>query len=649
MPVADDWSRSADNRPAVVGNGAGPHIPPGNPDDLRPGDDYNQRASWDDILAPHGWRRTRKTFRGDGAAWTRPGKEHGVSATTGTSGDGVDRLYVFSTSTEFDAERPYSKFAAHAILDHGGDLSKAAAALRHDGYGAPLEQPRPALTWSGTPQTSTAVERQAPIDTTSANAPSGTVAVAPPGPSAYSLTDDGNALRLVDGHGEHVRFCPQRKLWLYWDGHRWIWDEGELIRENARGVARDLPAGNKVLNTFKEKSLGEQRIAAMVRLARSDRRVVVELTRFDAQPYQLNTLAGPVDLHTGKLLAADPAMLHTRSTTIAPDFEAAAPRWERFLAETFAGDPELTTYVQRLLGVSLIGQVVEQMLPFPYGAGANGKTTLLGVTQRLVGIGTTGYAISAPAEVLLATRNSDHPATIAQFSGARIVVTSELEEGQRFAENRVKLLTGRDPINARFMATNPFTFVPTHTLWLLANHKPNVKVGGPAFWRRIVLLPFVHTVPPERRDPNLEDWLVDHEGPAILAWLIQGCRDYLSAPLGSGLVTPQSVSEATAAYRLDQDTLTRFVTDMCEVGPHTDPLLRTKVSDLRGEYERWCHYEGEAPVNHKVFTQNLRILFDVYSERSATVRWYAGIRIKETSSDDTEDTVARDSGPNPWE
>jgi hypothetical protein len=63
--------------------------------------------------------------------WRRPGKTEGSSATTRDDGG----LYVFSTSTEFEPEVPYSKFGALAVLEHGGDHSAAAAALRLAGYG----------------------------------------------------------------------------------------------------------------------------------------------------------------------------------------------------------------------------------------------------------------------------------------------------------------------------------------------------------------------------------------------------------------------------------------------------------------------------------------------------------------------------------
>ncbi|MDF5755804.1 bifunctional DNA primase/polymerase [Spongiactinospora sp. TRM90649] len=103
---------------------------------LRPGDDYNQRATWDDILIPYGW--TKLATRGGTTYWRRPGKDGpGISATTGRNA--ADRLYVFSTSTVFDAERPYNKFAAYTALTEGqvtpAALSAAGRRLRAQGYG----------------------------------------------------------------------------------------------------------------------------------------------------------------------------------------------------------------------------------------------------------------------------------------------------------------------------------------------------------------------------------------------------------------------------------------------------------------------------------------------------------------------------------
>ena len=101
------------------------------PGEMRPGDDYNQRADWAQILPPHGWTRVRSL--GTGYAWRRPDKQAGISATTGRN-DG-DNLYVFSSSTVFIQGKPYSKFGAYALLEHAGDYAAAARDLAAQGYG----------------------------------------------------------------------------------------------------------------------------------------------------------------------------------------------------------------------------------------------------------------------------------------------------------------------------------------------------------------------------------------------------------------------------------------------------------------------------------------------------------------------------------
>ena len=103
------------------------------PADERAGDDYTARTTWEDILTPHGWRQTRHL--GSVRYWCRPGKT-GLFTSATTRDDGG--LYVFSTSTPFGTETPYTKFGAYTILNHDGDYQAAAAALRAAGYGTPL-------------------------------------------------------------------------------------------------------------------------------------------------------------------------------------------------------------------------------------------------------------------------------------------------------------------------------------------------------------------------------------------------------------------------------------------------------------------------------------------------------------------------------
>ncbi|WP_067184561.1 phage/plasmid primase, P4 family [Microtetraspora niveoalba] len=588
---------------------------------VSPGDDYEQRVDWADLLGSHGW--TLIHTLGRTRYWRRPGKNQGISATTGRADD-RDRLYVFTTSTEFEPEVPHTKLGAYAVLEHGGDHSAAAKALHAAGYGRPAPEPaRPARFTQPTEN-----PQVAQLTEPGNLAPAAQVTE----PDTYSLTDDGNALRLVDQHHGALRYCPQRASWLTWDGHLWRWDQAGTAQELARGIARGLPEDDLDQRRHRKTSLSARGLNAMLVVARTDPRIVVPLDHLDAQPYELNTPSGVVNLRTGQMRQPDPSALHARTATTGPDFTTPPERWLRFLAQTFGDDVAMTTYVQRLLGVSLVGTVLEQLLPFCFGEGANGKTTLLGVMQRLLGIGADGYALSVGSDLLLATQHNGHPTELAQLSGARLVVTSELEDGQRFAEARVKMLTGRDPISARFMRADFFTFRPTHTLWLLANHQPQVRAGGPALWRRLKLLPFLHVVPPEDRDPHLEDTLVDKEGPSILAWAIQGAADYFA----HGIAEPESVKTATDAYAKDQDSIARFVEEMCEIGSPAAPHMVVRVAELRAAYEAWCRGEGEQAATAKGFGMALQRRFGIVTERSASARFYRGIRLTDASSDSAD-------------
>jgi hypothetical protein len=114
-----------------------PPVAPRNPGERAPGDEYNERTDWADILIPAGW--TLVYTRPDGTrAWRRPGKRVGISATTGYGEQGLDLLYVFTSSTEFEQQKSYSKLGAYAVLRTGGDFGKAASELRKAGFGDPL-------------------------------------------------------------------------------------------------------------------------------------------------------------------------------------------------------------------------------------------------------------------------------------------------------------------------------------------------------------------------------------------------------------------------------------------------------------------------------------------------------------------------------
>jgi putative DNA primase/helicase len=127
--------------------------------------------------------------------------------------------------------------------------------------------------------------------------------------------------------------------------------------------------------------------------------------------------------------------------------------------------------LQRVAGYSLTGITREHALFFGYGTGANGKGTFLNTPTGILG----GYATIAPMETFTASPTDRHPTDLAMLRGARLVSAQETEEGRRWAESKIKALTGGDPITARFIRQDFFTFTPQFKLFIAGNHKPGLS------------------------------------------------------------------------------------------------------------------------------------------------------------------------------
>ena len=577
---------------------------------VSPGDDYTAKTTWDEILVPRGWTKVFTDSAGV-TYWRRPGKRAGVSATTGRND--ADNLYVFSTSTEFEPERPYDRFGAYAHLEHGGDHSAAAKALSAAGYGVRVERTIPAPAPVPPPL---ADGNLAPVVELH---PEGRPQLQVVEERTYAQSDDGNALALVDRFGDVLRYVPERGRWLAWTGVRWEWQPvgGGIVREYAKRVARGLPDDDKAAVRHKRHALSNAGTTAMLAQAQTDTRVVAALDELDAHPWELNTPSGIVDLRTGQLTPSDASRLHTKVTSCAPDPEADPSRWQAFLADTFGSDTELVAYLQRLVGYSATGAVTKHVLPFCVGSGGNGKGVFL---ESIVGV-LGDYATTAPSGFLMAKASVQHETEIARLAGMRMVVCSEVADDDRFDEVKVKQLTGGDTLTARFMRQDHFTFKPTHHLWLMGNNQPSVRAGGRAFWRRLRLIPFEHEVPLDKMVDDLQGILAGEHGPALLAWIVQGAAAFHA----SGLQEPDSVKVATEHYAADQDTVSRFVAECCHKA--ASDQVQIKTTTLREAYERWCFQEGETPVSPKRLTMELTRRHGVGYARSSTARFYTRITL----------------------
>lgn len=422
-----------------------------------------------------------------------------------------------------------------------------------------------------------------------------------------SLTDRGNAALFQKLYGEDFRYVPGIG-WYRWAGYRWAIDlEARAVSEAAFELGENLAARDpherftrQQLRRHINRTLNDQGNQALIRVAKKMPAFHLPADKLDADPYALCTPDGVVDLRTGVLRPAHPSQFHTRAALCSPR-EMPTPLWDKFLTDTFGPGPKgaaLAGYMQRVMGYTITGLTSAQILPFLHGQGGNGKSVLAAVVQRLLG----DYADTAPHDFLMAKPYSDHPTELADLQGRRLIVCSELNPGARFDQARMTLLTGSDRIKARKVRQDFFSFWPTHTLWLLGNHRPAVPAGGRGFWRRLRLVPFEYTV--SRVITDLDVHLVEAEGPGILHWIIQGTLKYLNGD-DPHLKNSDAVTAATRDYAQSEDTFGRFLDDCCKLG---DPsALRAEQRTLRLAYEAWCEDEGVDPIKPRHFGEKVRL------------------------------------------
>jgi putative DNA primase/helicase len=418
-------------------------------------------------------------------------------------------------------------------------------------------------------------------------------------PDELKNTDIGNGWRFSRQHGEKFRYCREMNQYLAYDGKRWQPDPS-TAEASAKDTVRDMAVAaskdpgkpeNKALLQHAMRSATRSRIEAMLFTARSEPGMEIKAKDLDGDGHLFNCSNGTVDLRTGELRPHDPDDHISKITAVDYDPGAVAPTWDTFLSRILP-DADLRAFMQRLVGYALLGECREEVLPFLYGSGANGKSTCLNAVQEVFG----EYAMQAPPELLTLKHGPSHPTELAALMGARCVLSVEVEEGRRLAESLVKQLTGRDSISARYMRQDFFTFEPTHTVFMAANHKPIVKGTDGAIWRRIKLIPFEVVIPENERDPGLQEKLRT-ESPGILAWAVQGCLEYQR----SGLGEPSAVRAATEDYRADMDILAAFIDEDCV----TAPGIWIKFADLYQGYVNWCQRSGVPAESKREFGNRL--------------------------------------------
>ena len=421
--------------------------------------------------------------------------------------------------------------------------------------------------------------------------------------------------RFLVSVGDHTR-------WMAFDGNIWQHQEAETAAiELARETVQQHHAS--ITEDTTRAAYSRQRITlsyprSLVRAAELRRELRKPTVEFDQEPHLLGCANGIIDLRTGSLITGRPELLVSRSTGIAYDPSASAPRWERFLTEVLPADDDVQAYLRQIAGYLLTGETNVQQMWILHGRGANGKTVLVRTLLDLLG----DYGQQAPRSVLLGSERHGGPRTdITRLDGMRLVALTETDRSDAFSESRVKELTGGERVVARRLYAEEMEFVPQAKFILSTNTLPTVRGSDNGIWRRLVVIPFTQTF--TNPDPMLIGAL-QAELPGILAWAVRGAQEFYAA--GQSLTTPAAFRATSDEYRRAQDHLSQFIQACCIL----EPTVRATSDELRRAYKAWARDEGHTELDWQTgIAAGLREL-GIQRERYGKSRqWcWTGIQIK---------------------
>ena len=445
-----------------------------------------------------------------------------------------------------------------------------------------------------------------------------------------TLTDLGNARRLVRYAGQRIRWAIDAQQWLTYDGRRWD-DVGSSTHlkfesigalEDARLVSEapyvsDIPdefdSKGEPKSSPRERLMGwlvksemDARLRAMASVAEADPAIRVQLGEFDLEPMLFNAANGAIDLATGDLLPHVPEQMFRHISPTAYEPEAKCPQWDAFLARV-QPDPEMRAYLQMVLGYSMTGRMDEQAIFIHNGQGATGKTTFLEVVMGVMG----EYGQKLDRETLMSKQgNASIPADVARMAGARFLAASETAAGRKLDDERIKELVGGDTQTARHLYGKWFDFRPTGKIHMATNHLPAFESGGDGMARRLRLVPWDVQIPEAERDKTLKDRIVSTEAAGVMAWLVRGAIAWNAA---GGLSTPEIVKLRSGEHIEDADPIWPFIHERLVTGPD----YATEFQQIYGVYESWCNANGNKPMSGRALSMALRERLGVDSKFNA--------------------------------
>jgi P4 family phage/plasmid primase-like protien len=423
--------------------------------------------------------------------------------------------------------------------------------------------------------------------------------------------EDAVALDFAAQHADVFRYVARTAQWKRWTGSRWQDEHTLSAFDHARALCRQAgDADAKV-------------VAAVERLARSDRRIAATIEQWDTDADLLNAGTVTIDLKTGQGRPPNRLDYCTKQTSVDPAPPGTScDLFLEFLDRVTGKDDELIGFLQRYLGYSLTGHVHEHVFGFLFGTGANGKGTFIRTIDSIF----NDYCTVSPIEMFLRSKYDRHPTEVARLHKIRLTVAQETPKGRAWDESKIKNMTGGDVLTARFMRGDFFDFDPTHKIIIAGNIKPSLYNVDEAMRRRFLLIPFNQHIPERERDPLLSEKL-RAEHPAILRWMIDGCLQWRQ----DGLLVPNAVRVASQQYFTDQDDITHWLEECTE----RKERCFTATNTLFKSWQRWCDDRGAVVGTQRGFTDAL-VERGLEYKRTENVRGFLNLALKAGGETQTE-------------
>lgn len=448
--------------------------------------------------------------------------------------------------------------------------------------------------------------------------------------SRFELTELGNSERLIKRYGQNLKYCPTFSKWHIWDGTYWKLDDTEEIVRLGKQTVRKISLETEYSDTddkyrvIMKHAMGCEtngKIRALIALAQSD--VAVLPKDFDAKPNLFNCLNGTFDLGAWYFRDHNKADMLSMMSGVNYDPEAKCPLWIDHLLLIFNYDYDLLSSFQEMCGYSMLQENPEQLIFILHGEGKNGKSVTVRVLSEMMGT----YSKNVSPESLMVRKYSETPRSdIARLVGARMITSTEAEDGMKFAESLVKQLTGGDKITVRRLYEQEFEFTPTFKIWFATNHKPKIRGTDTAIWRRILLFPFTVTIPEKDRDPDIVQKLLV-EMPGIFNWCLEGLKRYKE---NKTISKANGIVAATAEYKKESNTLEEFFIDQCAF-PDEKQIGReytVGATELYIAYKEYSNANGDDPMSQTAFGKMMKVKENVEIVRDMKGKRYVGIRLR---------------------